>query len=92
MIKVQLLETVKKEKLNYQFLAMDKLAAEHGVTILRTAGAAAAVPSDDLSRGPCIFGAPLGSRSKSFYGLNVTFAARNASGYAVKTFGADSKV
>ncbi|XP_026324028.1 uncharacterized protein LOC113233205 [Hyposmocoma kahamanoa] len=34
-VKAELLEIVNKEKHNYQQLAVDKLAAEHGVTILR---------------------------------------------------------
>ncbi|XP_026319497.1 uncharacterized protein LOC113229996 [Hyposmocoma kahamanoa] len=35
MVKAELLEIVNKEKSNYQQLAVEKLAAEHGVTILR---------------------------------------------------------
>ncbi|GBP33518.1 hypothetical protein EVAR_28673_1 [Eumeta japonica] len=49
--------------------------------------AASAAPRDELNRGPCLFEAPLGSRSKTFSGLSATLAAHNASCYAVKAFG-----
>ncbi|GBP23536.1 hypothetical protein EVAR_12817_1 [Eumeta japonica] len=53
----------------------------------RQACAVSAVPSDDLSRGPCLFEAHLGSHSKSFCRLGTTLAVRNAFAYAVKAFG-----
>ncbi|GBP65653.1 hypothetical protein EVAR_53462_1 [Eumeta japonica] len=51
-----------------------------------TAHASSAASSDHLSRGPCLYEVSLGSRSKTFCGLNATLAARNAFGYTVKAF------
>ncbi|GBP05753.1 hypothetical protein EVAR_5079_1 [Eumeta japonica] len=52
-----------------------------------TTRAAPVVLNDDLGRGPCLFDVPLGSHSKSIWGLSTTLAAHNEFGYAVKTFG-----
>ncbi|GBP25830.1 hypothetical protein EVAR_81709_1 [Eumeta japonica] len=59
----------------------------HQTSNTGTSRAAPFVPSDDLSRGPYLFEAPLRSHSKSSCELSATLSARNAFGHVMKAFG-----